>query len=272
VQKYFSVLAQAGVSPHQLQYIRMILRQAFGQAVKWDLISRNPADDIDLPAYRRPEILIWTDDEVGRFMGAIQGHPMELIFLLYIGTGCRRGEILGLTWDRVDYKAAGIRITQSLAPNGSLSATKTEASTRFVLLTADLLERLSEHQEYQQYLISRGAFDNPHNAVFVTSNGTLYLPNNVLKTFYRLCDTAGVSKINIHALRHLQASWLIAEGVDIKTVQTRLGHSRAQTSLDVYAQILQRQQEKAAIAVDKRMAAPSKFVPRICGGDPGYRK
>jgi integrase len=268
VQKYFSDLIKSGKSPRQVQYIRSILRQALGQAVKWDMIPRNPAIDVDIPAYRTPEKRIWTDEETERFIGAIQGHPLELAFLLYIATGCRRGEVLGLTWERVDYKAGGIHVAQSLTPDGSLSATKTESSIRFILLSGAIMERLQAHQEYQQELVKRGAFNNPHNAVFLTSNGTLYLPGNVLRAFKQLCDAAQVPRINIHALRHLQASWLIADGIDIKTVQNRLGHSRAQTTLDVYAQLLQRQQEQAADSIDRRMGNRDKNVIRL----DSYRK
>lgn len=257
MQRYISDLTKNGISARLVHYIHMILSQAFDQAITWNMISQNPIKNVTLPQYRRKDKVIWTLKEFSNFQLTIKGHPMELIFLLYSATGCRRGEILALTWDCVDYENNGIHIKKSLSPKKEIGQTKTEGSNRFISLPAPIMDMLKAHQSNQEIMLGTLGTANKYNAVFLSKNNTLYYPKNVLDSFKRLCKQAQVPVINIHSLRHLQASWLIADGLDIKTIQNRLGHSRAQTTLDVYGHMLNHQQQVAANAIANRICIPT---------------
>lgn len=247
-------MSKNGVSAKLIHYIYKVLKQALDQAVKWNMIPENPSKDIPLPTYRKKEKVLWKDSEASKFIEAIQGHPMELIFLLYAATGCRRGEVLALTWDCVDFDHNGIVINKSLSSRKVINTTKTEGSDRFVSLPSEIMNQLRAHQIDQSAKFEKIGFENSLNAVFLSSHLTLYYPKNVLDSFKRLCRTANVPVINIHALRHLQASWLIADGLDIKTIQNRLGHTRAQTTLDIYGHMLNRQQQVAAHVISNKLS------------------
>mgnify|MGYP002399263927 CR=1 FL=1 len=253
MQKYISDLTKNGISARLVHYVHMILSQAFDQAITWNMISQNPIKNVTLPQYRRKDKIIWTIKEFTDFQFTIKGHPMELIFLLYSATGCRRGEILALSWDCIDYENNGIHIKKSLSPKKEIGPTKTEGSTRFVSLPLPIMDMLKVHHAKQEKDMESLGIGNKYDAVFLSKNNTLYYPKNVLDSFKRLCRQAQVPVINIHSLRHLQASWLIADGLDIKTIQNRLGHSRAQTTLDVYGHMLDHQQRLAANAIANRI-------------------
>jgi integrase len=230
----------------------MILKQALKSAVKWELLSRNPAADIDLPADVTPEKIIWDDANVAKFLEIIRDDPLELFFLIAVSTGMRRGEILGLTWDCEEFSRRTLTVNKSLNPKGILTAPKTEKSIRAIIVSTELMELLKDHQKTQREALMVIGKRNTYNAVFLTSNGTLFLPGNVLRRFKHICGGHGLPIIDIHSLRHLYVSWMIDSELDVKTIANQVGHTRPSTTLNIYSHLFERQKEKAAqMAADK---------------------
>jgi integrase len=251
-QTYFNRLADAGKSSRILHYTAAILKQAFQSAVTWELISRNPAAGVKLPQKTKQERLIWTDAEAATFLAAIQGDFLELFFIIAVSTGMRRGEILGLTWDCVDFERSRITINKSLNKARELTAPKTAKSIRTITMTPEITALLREHQRAQRENLFAAGVRNGYNAVFLTGNGTLYLPGNVLRHFKLICKKANLPEVDLHSLRHLYVSWMVDQDVDVKTIQNQVGHAEPSTTLSIYAHIFERQKEKAArAAADK---------------------
>jgi integrase len=255
MQAFFNRLVESGCGTRTIRYTAMIIKQSLAAAVKWELLSRNPAFDMELPADATPEKKIWDDETAARFLEAIQGDALELFFVVAMSTGMRRGEILGLTWDCVDFDRQTLTINKSLTPKGALTAPKTEKSIRQIKITEGLGDLLKAHQKEQREVLFAIGKRNEHSAVFLTSNGTLYLPGNVLRHFKHICVKHNLPKIDVHSLRHLYVSWMIDSEVDIKTIANQVGHARPGTTLNIYTHLFERQKEKAAKAAADKMSA-----------------
>jgi integrase len=181
---------------------------------------------------------------------AIEGDKLELFYLFAIMTGMRRGEILGLTWGKIDLANRTAEVSASLNPKRELSHdVKTSSSYRTLMLPVVLVERLR-------------TIERPEGFVFLTSVGTPYRPDNVSKYMKALCKRAGVPAIPFHGLRHLHASHLIESGVDLKTVQSQLGHADPRMTLGIYAHTMENGQQRAAEATEERFKNLTKSSSR----------
>jgi len=107
------------------------------------------------------------------------------------------------------------------------------------------------HKAQLEHLLASGK-RNEHNAVFITSNGTLYSPRNVLRHFQLICQRHGLTVVDLHSLRHLHVSWLLESGLDFKTIQDRVGHSRIQTTMNIYAHLVDNSRAKAVDATEEK--------------------
>jgi len=125
VPAYVLRLLKRSTPTRTLHVVVSLLWQALNVAVKWGLISRNPASGLDLPKDQPASKKIWSDEEAARFLEAIQGDDLELVYLIAINTGMRRGEILGLTWDRVDFNESALHVAQSLNRKRHMTNPKT---------------------------------------------------------------------------------------------------------------------------------------------------
>lgn len=146
---------KGGLSPRTVRYIHVILHRALRDAVKWNLLTRNPADSADPPsptAARAPEMRTWTAAQLREFLTHADGHRLHPAFLLAATTGMRRGEVAGLKWADLDTRGGRIAVRRSLVTAGyqvNWSEPKTERSRRSVALDATTLEVLRTHRARQ---------------------------------------------------------------------------------------------------------------------------
>ena len=236
-----------GYSTNTIRKIHQMLNQAFKQAIKWKKVAHNPVIDADPPAVKTKEAKIWSFDEIHN----CKKERHYITFLLAIYTGMRRGEILGLKWSDIDFEKKIIRVERTLIHipgNGyQFSSPKTFKSKRQVHIPDQILDDLVFHKEQQeQWKEIFGQKYQDNNLVVCTEKGTIQDPRNVLRVLKRLCETAKVTKIRFHDIRHTHASILIAENVDIVKVANRLGHSKAKTTLDYYAHLIPNDQDEVA--------------------------
>ncbi|MFS0782088.1 tyrosine-type recombinase/integrase [Bacillus sp. 1P06AnD] len=240
-----------GYSTNTIRKIHQLLNQAFKQAVKWKKIAHNPVMDADPPSVKTKDTVIWSFDEIHRFLEHCKEERHYITFLLAIYTGMRRGEILGLKWSDIDFKKKIIRVERTLIhipeKGYQLSPPKTFKSKRQVPITDYILNELITHKEQQDEWKERlGETYQDNNLVICTEQGTFQDPRNLLRVMKRLCEKAKVTSICIHEIRHTHASILISEGVDIVKVANRLGHSKPKTTLDTYAHLIPTDQDEVA--------------------------
>ncbi|MCL2504182.1 MAG: site-specific integrase [Coriobacteriia bacterium] len=168
---------------------------------------------------------------------------------LALATGARRGEVLGLTWDSFDARTSSIRINQQQTKSG-LRAPKTERGKRTITLDGATIERLAEWKSQQaEYLFSFGIRQTEKTPIVSDELGGFLEPDNFSRWWDIFRKRHGFDTLKLHDLRHTQATLLIAQGVDIKTVQNRLGHTKASTTLDLYAGVLPGKDAEAASVI-----------------------
>lgn len=190
-----------------------------------------------------------------------------------MGTGLRRGELLGLKWEDIDLKAGTVTIRRQLVLlNGKPvwhDHPKTNAGGRTITLPEDVIEVLRFHQRRQdnEKEFCGSAYEDS-GLVFSQPNGRRISPRNFVRHFDLLLDKAGVRHIPFHGTRHTHATELLAAGVDLKTIQKRLGHSSFHVTADFYAHIGEELQRDAAAKANevlnrRKKKAEAQDVPKV---------
>jgi integrase len=146
IQAMLNTKLQAGLAPMTVKHVRTVLRRALNLALKWRLISYNPATLVELPTADRHEIKPLTEEEARRLLDAAKGSRLEAVLILALRLGLRRGELVGLTWDDVrfdDRQLAVVRSIQRL-PGQPLAPTalKTAGSRRNIALPEEVISIL----------------------------------------------------------------------------------------------------------------------------------
>lgn len=211
------------------------LKQALQDAVRDGMLRTNPAGAVDRPRVPRPEQRHFTADQVQTLLEVAAGESPrdEAIIALLCGSGARVGEILALRWKDVDIRNRKIDIQGSLVEyNGKpeRKEPKTRSSRREIDLPDLAVVALGR--------LRRSLPAPPHGSLPVLANrdgGFLRKSNLLRRWWHPLLERAGLPQMGFHAARHAHATALLGAGASIKDVSTRLGHSRASTTLDVYA-------------------------------------
>ena len=231
---------EAGCSVKTVRLIYSALRKLLNDAVEAGLIPENPVRRVRPPRLEPRPFQAWTPEQIRRFIEGARGHPYEALFLFLLGTGARIGEALALRWEDVDLEAGIARISRSVTfirGQWVESLPKTPHGRRSVSIPDFALRALRE-------------LPRDRERVFATSTGSLPQRKDLRASLRRLCRRLSLPPIRIHDLRHLHASILIRAGVDLKTVQRRLGHASAAFTLQAYAHLLDPDDRHAARAAD----------------------
>ncbi|MED4332259.1 tyrosine-type recombinase/integrase [Geobacillus stearothermophilus] len=251
IDSFYVDKLDSGYSGAYIRQMHNLLNQAFDQAVRWSLVKVNPVKNAKPPKVKSEEKITWTVDEVNRFLNLIKDSSMEIPYLLAIFTGMRRGEVLGLKWDDVDFENKKIRIKRSLcfvSGKGLIfKEPKTKKSKRQISISQHVVNVLKKHKQKQEFQKEKlGTQYQDNNLIVCTDDGKPLDPRNLLRQFYRLIEEASVPRISFHDLRHTHATILMQQGENPKVVSERLGHSRVGITLDLYSHVSDDLQEQAA--------------------------
>ncbi|HTE17939.1 MAG TPA: site-specific integrase, partial [Armatimonadota bacterium] len=230
-----------------------LLRAALQQAVKWQMLARNPADFVDPPRVARAEMQAVDERGAVGFLKAAEGTTVYLPMLVAVTTGMRRGEVLGLRWEDVDLKAGTLTVRQALGQSRAgleFKQPKTTKSRRVIELPALLVEALVRHKgEQAKEKLLMGAAYQSLGLLFAHPDGRPIQPDHLSKLFAKLAKQAG-SPLRFNGLRHSHASQLLKQGESVKVVSERLGHADASTTLRVYSHVLPGMGRAAASRMD----------------------
>lgn len=209
IQRFYNQLLEEGLSPKTIKNINGVLHKALNQAVRIGELKYNPTDACDLPKVYRTEITPLEQDDIREFVNAIKGCRFENIYMVTLFTGLRQGEVLGLTWDCVDFDRNTLYINKQLTKthkvNGEyvLSPTK-NGRARLITVAPFVMQILSQQQDAQETLrIAAGeAWSNPSQLVFTNELGGHLTHMTVYKDFKEIVRTIGHEKTRFHDLRH----------------------------------------------------------------------
>ncbi len=265
IQAYYSkALSQGrrdgtgGLAPRTVLHHHRLLAEALKQAVAWRLLARNPAESVKPPQPAAAEIEILMDGELHKVLRAARTTRAYTPILLAATTGMRRGEILGLRWRDVSLETSMLTVNSTLEETKSalrLKEPKSKRSRRNVTLPALTVKALRAHrgaQAQERLMLGLGRAEDDY--VFTNLEGGPVRPRNLTREFGRIVDRAKVRRVSFHSLRHTHASQLLRDGVHVKVVSERLGHSTISITLDIYAHTIPNMQADAAARIDAALA------------------
>lgn len=255
IQKMYNTFQRREVnrlSAKSVKNIHGVLHKSLNQAVKLCFIPTNPSDACELPRVEKKEIKPLDEKEIVAFIDAIRGHKFERIYFIDLFTGMRQGEILGLSWDNVDFNKGIITVKHQLIRNkntgeyyfGPLKNDKARRITPAPTVMKALRAQRRAQAEYQ--LLAGSAWSNPDNLVFTNELGGHLVHVTVYKTFKTVASKIGVPEARFHDLRHSYAVTSLQAGDDLKTVQENLGHASASFTLDVYGHVTEKMKQDSA--------------------------
>ncbi|UOQ43777.1 tyrosine-type recombinase/integrase [Halobacillus salinarum] len=250
INNFYSFLSnEKGLSGTTIQRIHTLVKDSLKKTVEWELLIKNPTENIKRPKASKNEVTVWTIDQVHKFLNVAESDPLFMAFHLAIATGMRQGEILGVRWTDLDWDKKLIMIRQTLSHDGKelKSGAKSKSGKRTITLPDETIHLLKKHKGKMDN--SRSLIEdiyNDHNLIVCTELGSPINPSNLTRTFKRLTDKANLNKIRFHDLRHTHATILLLQNVNPKVVSERLGHSDVRLTLDTYSHLLPNMQREAA--------------------------
>lgn len=223
------------------------------QAVKESLIPFNPASRADLPKVAHKEVNYFQPEQVYAISSALDNEPIKwkMLVHLFLITGARRGEILGLKWDKIDFDNNQLYICNNVLYSSDIgiyeSTPKTETSKRFVSLPSETMQLLKTYRKWQlSERLRFGAYYEDNNFVFTQDNGKPMHPDSVTDYLNKFSKKYSLPHINPHAFRHTMASMLYYNGVDSVSISKRLGHAQVSTTANIYAHVMEAADKKNA--------------------------
>lgn len=246
------------LSPGSVRRLHAVMRHALNVAVRWQLITTNPALAVEPPPVRPAELSPWSESEAQQFLSVVRSTRLEARWLLALAAGLRQGEALGLAWRDVDIEAGLLRVRRALQrqPDGGLMLVppKTPRSRRVVPLSKTVADALRDHliRQQEEYRSAERPWDSS-GLVFVTGNGTPIHPRNDYRMFVALMRAAGIRRVRLHDLRHTTASLLLTQGVPARVVMELLGHSQVSLTLDTYTHVAPAVTRAAADGMEKAL-------------------
>jgi integrase len=237
IQHFVNELLDAELSVLTVRNVYARLSAMLDTAVQWRYLSYNIAAPVKLPKVSHTEQHALSIAEVQTLLCAVEGHRLADLYLLTVLLGLRKGEVLGLLWEDLNWKTATLKVTQQvqhLRRNGdaehgriALNPPKTETSIRLLPLPPRLLARLEQYrrnQDEERALV--GQTWNEHGLIFPSEAGTPIQPRNLSRHFYSALAASGLAHVRFHDLRHTCATLLAEQEVPERVISAILGHSK----------------------------------------------
>ena len=241
VKRYTTVLRSIVTMAYKLEYIE-------------DDIGRSRR--IEFPKEETKEVEAFTLEEVDDILKALESEPWHIRAVIEVAlfTGCRRGEIVGLKWSDIDFENQRISVKRSIYKLSDGKAREKEPKSKCSIRTISIPERLcktlTEYRLQQnRHIAYRGDAWRNLDYVFTEEDGYVMNPQTPTKQFDHFLKRHGIRHLKFHGLRHTSATMLLANGCDIKTVSSRLGHADI-TTTNIYVHALESTDRMAAQTFD----------------------
>jgi integrase len=244
---------QGGLSASTVTHMHRVLREALQQAVRWQMLARNPADAVRPPKIERQQMRTLDADATVALIEAARGTNMFMPILLGVLCGLRRGEVTALRWRSVDLDRSQLSVTASTeqTAKGVREKETKSGKGRTVALPTLVLEELRTHRIGQaETLLQLGVRLTDDHHVIARADGQPLQPRSLTHAFIKFIRRHGLPQIRLHDLRHSHATHMLAAGVHPKIAQERLGHSSVGVTIDLYSHVLPGMQAEAVSRVD----------------------
>lgn len=274
LQMFYSEMLRK-VKPNTVIHYHAIIHSALKYAVKTDMLVQNVADKVDRPKKNSFQPVFLSAEEMQKMFETLRGTKLELPVLVAAFYGFRRGEVLGLKWDAIDFERGTISVIRTVTTitlDGKQTeieqqSAKTKSSLRTLPLIGSFREYFLQVKEAQE--LNKQVCGNCYNHeydgfVFVDELGERMRANYLTSAFPKFLEDHGLRRMRFHDLRHSCASLLLANGVPLKHIQEWLGHSDFTTTANIYAHLDYKSKITSAQAMETGLLLPE-------GGDFGSR-
>jgi len=260
IQRNYTDMRKSGLSSRTVRYAHNVLSSAFKQAIKWQMLIRNPCDVCELPRLEKTEMKYFTPNQVSTFLKTAQTDKHFLVFLLAIETGMRPEEYFAVQWKDIDLESGLLSVRRALIWNRKgggfkFEEPKTSKSRRSIPLSNSVVSALKVYRRTQlEQRMKLGADYASLDLVFATEIGTPISSKNLRDRHFKpLMTKAGLPEIRLYDLRHTTATLLLSAGENPKVVSERLGHASIVLTLDTYSHVLPTMQKDATSKIEKIM-------------------
>ncbi len=266
LQMFYSEMLRK-VKPNTVIHYHAIIHSALKYAVKTDMLVQNVADKVDRPKKNSFQPVFLSAEEMQKMFEALRGTKLELPVLVAAFYGFRRGEVLGLKWDAIDFERGTIsviRTVTTITVDGKQTeieqqSAKTKSSLRTLPLIGSFREYFLQVKEAQE--LNKQVCGNCYNHeydgfVFVDELGERMRANYLTSAFPKFLEDHGLRRMRFHDLRHSCASLLLANGVPLKHIQEWLGHSDFTTTANIYAHLDYKSKITSAQAMETGLVLP----------------
>lgn len=241
------------LSGESIRYCFRVLSSMLQDAVQWQVIVSNPCTRVKAPRADQADVSLLEEGDVALMLQALIKEPIKyrVIVMLAIDSGLRLGELMGLKWTDIDFAKTTLSVTksnQALSGKGIFTKDpKNRSSVRRIALSESLMELLKMYRKWQleQKLMLANKWV-AEDWLFTKWNGLPMYPTTPSQWFRKFLKRHGLPHMRFHALRHLSATLLIALGVPLKNVSSRLGHADIRTTANIYGVALQSVDRQAA--------------------------
>lgn len=255
------------VKANTVIHYHAVIHSALKYAVKTDMLSQNVADKVDRPKKNDFQPVFLSAEEMQKMFEALRGTRLELPVLVAAFYGFRRGEVLGLKWDAIDFERGTIsvkRTVTTVSVDGKhkeieQQSAKTKSSLRALPLIGsfrDYFMQVKEAQELNNKICGNCYNYQYDGFVFVDEMGERMRAQYFTCAFPKFLEKHGLRRMRFHDLRHSCASLLLANGVPLKHIQEWLGHSDFTTTANIYAHLDYSSKITSAQAMETRLALP----------------
>lgn len=258
------------LSPKTIKCIHGVLHKALNKAVGLGYLSKNPADGSTLPRIHPHSVIPLSDSQTVQFLQAIKGDRYEQVFLLALFTGLRQGELIGLTWDCINWEQNVIivkgqlirkrknEIIENIDDNGQafkLTTVKND-KIRYICVDDEIMDifRTRLEEQNKQRKIAGDLWHEPFpNLIFENDFGKNFTHSTVRKHFKKIVSEIGLPNERFHNMRHNYTVKALEAGDDVNTVQENLGHATPNFTLKVYDHVTTERKIASAKRMNERI-------------------
>ena len=249
--------AQNGYSEKTIKHHYTLITEIFNSAIKWGYLYNNPNKNVTPIKVHKKEIQYYAPEDVEALISVLPKEPLkyQAIILLALDSGCRRGEITGLTWDDIDFEKGTINInktTQYVAGYGTFEkTTKSDTSNRVIYIaptTLNILKKYKKSQSEKRMLL--GSQWQNSKRVFTTDIGEDMHPDRPYKILKYIIRKYDLKDITFHGLRHTSISLQISSGIQAQIISKRAGHSNIGITHSIYSHFFDSELKDVANKMD----------------------
>jgi len=250
---------KGGLSNRTVQYHHRVLSRALKIAVRWHIIEENPCKYVDAPSVKKKKASSIDIKDIKKIINAAKDTWLYEILMVGLFTGMRRGEILGLKWDNIDFDKRLLKVrwqVQHIRNKGIfIRELKTDSSYREIDIPDNIVFMLKKMVTKQnKKKLQAGKLYDDHDLVFCYDNGKPRNPQGVTKKFNKIVRKTNIDrKYRFHDLRHTFSTLQLQEGTEMKTLQELLGHAVYSTTADTYSHVTKNMKKRAANNINKAL-------------------